>query len=384
MYPYEMKPIEVLVLVDKAVPESGPHRNVVSTLNALAARSDVKIHLLCQRYLTSASFNNGKIQIQTQFNPQNSWAFLKNIWITWRASKRCDIIYVPTGLKSFLYAFFTKGSRKLVAGPNVPGIPGLMHPFNPSPLMTEKMADAWIENSPLRLKECLGGGTSPQRVSMILHSMDLEAFHPKHKNREIWKNFNIDPSHFILIHVGRWNESRKGEEVFFPSCVQILNKFKNVSVVVVGGDQEKIKNKYRNDRLFFLGPRFHEELATLYASADLFLGTSSYETFWFTPLEAMASGLPVFVSATGAVGEMISQNSFEGEKLDILTGVRFKENAVAETVEVMSRVLKDPEKLKQMGKNARVTAENKFNEKRLGEDLMKVFNKVREGAQKSH
>lgn len=55
-------------------------------------------------------------------------------------------------------------------------------------------------------------------------------------------------------------------------------------------------------RVFFVSPS-REELATLYAAADVFVSGSWYEGFALPPLEAMACGTAVVTTASGGVGE---------------------------------------------------------------------------------
>ncbi len=72
------------------------------------------------------------------------------------------------------------------------------------------------------------------------------------------------------------------------------------SIVVVGDGPalKDLKKKYPN--VHFLGARFKEELATLYASADVFVFPSLTDTFGLVVLEAMSSGTPVAAfEATG-------------------------------------------------------------------------------------
>lgn len=72
------------------------------------------------------------------------------------------------------------------------------------------------------------------------------------------------------------------------------------SVVVVGDGPalESLRKKYPN--VHFLGAKFGDDLATCYASADVFVFPSLTDTFGLVILEAMASGTPVAAyEATG-------------------------------------------------------------------------------------
>lgn len=62
-------------------------------------------------------------------------------------------------------------------------------------------------------------------------------------------------------------------------------------VVGKGPATSKLKAKYPDTR--FLGARFGEELATLYAAADVFVFPSKTDTFGLVMIEALAAGTPV-------------------------------------------------------------------------------------------
>jgi glycosyltransferase involved in cell wall biosynthesis len=63
--------------------------------------------------------------------------------------------------------------------------------------------------------------------------------------------------------------------------------------VVVGDGPDRARLETAFPDALFLGAKFGEELAELYASADVFVFPSRTETFGLVLLEALASGLPV-------------------------------------------------------------------------------------------
>lgn len=71
------------------------------------------------------------------------------------------------------------------------------------------------------------------------------------------------------------------------------------------------------DKVFFMGPRTHQELSTIYASADIFVAPSittqdgNREGFGLVIIEAMASGLPVIASNLGGIVDIV-QNGRNG------------------------------------------------------------------------
>ena len=74
-------------------------------------------------------------------------------------------------------------------------------------------------------------------------------------------------------------------------------------IVGDGPDRERLEKRYPD--AVFLGARFGEELAAIYASADVFVFPSLSETFGLVLLEALASGLPVAAfPGRGLLGEI--------------------------------------------------------------------------------
>jgi glycosyltransferase involved in cell wall biosynthesis len=65
------------------------------------------------------------------------------------------------------------------------------------------------------------------------------------------------------------------------------------STVIVGDGPARASLERRYPKARFLGARFGEELARIYASADVFVFPSRTDTFGIVLVEAMASGLPV-------------------------------------------------------------------------------------------
>lgn len=82
---------------------------------------------------------------------------------------------------------------------------------------------------------------------------------------------------------------------------KLMSRFKNVKALVVGDGPAKKGLEEMLPEAVFTGFLSGEDLATSYASADLFFFPSDTETFGNVTLEAMASGLPCVVAdATGS------------------------------------------------------------------------------------
>jgi phosphatidylinositol alpha 1,6-mannosyltransferase len=98
-----------------------------------------------------------------------------------------------------------------------------------------------------------------------------------------------------------------------------------------------------------MGYLYKDELATAFASADVFFFPGPNETFGQVVQEAMASGLPTIVTNQGAVGELVQEGR---------TGYVVEHNTHA-FAEAASRLVNDRVLLKEMSKNARAVAETR-------------------------
>jgi len=77
---------------------------------------------------------------------------------------------------------------------------------------------------------------------------------------------------------------------------------------------ERARSSSRAERIRILEYVDEQHLAALYSSAELFVITSLYEGFGFTPLEAMAAGTPVLSSRGGSLPEVL------GDAAELIAG----------------------------------------------------------------
>ncbi len=93
----------------------------------------------------------------------------------------------------------------------------------------------------------------------------------------------------------------------------------------------------------FTGYLSGEELATAYASADIFAFPSTTDTFGNVVLEAQASGLPCVVSDEGGPRELVE---------DEVNGLITKAKSVGDFTRALQRLVEDRELLDRLRDNA--------------------------------
>lgn len=365
-------PLSVLIPVDHAVGISGPHRNVVGSLNALGRRDDVRMVLLTGMIDESEPYASApNIEVHLGFHPHDPKRIATNLWRMRRAARGCDVIYVPSGLKALLYAQTVHPSRRLVAGPNVTPLPIGNRGDSPGIIELKYLSDAWFEASRAR-RDHVRRVTGNASVSYIHHAIDTKRFSPKHNNDGVWDTLGVPGDRLKALYVGK-DYALKGVSQLLDAATTLVATCPDVHFVLVGTmTDETLARATALPNVTFVGFRMGNELPALYASADLSVVPSSWEGFGFTVLEAMASGVPVIGSNAGAIPELIRDGE-TGLIVDIVAGRNHLPDAGARIAGAISRLATDPGMRKQLGSAARQRVLAEFSETRLGNDLMAIF-----------
>lgn len=369
--------MRVLIPVDHAQGITGPHRNVVGSLNALTARSDIEVVLVTGKIDEDEPYaQSARIDIRFGYNPHDPARIWSNLRTLRAAARGCDLVYVPTNLKSLLYAQSVRHGRPLVAGPNVTHLPKTPSSRHDSPGKIELLllSNAWFEPSRMRQNH-LRRISGVQRVGYIHHSVDLCQFRPDRRDPTIWARHGIPMEPCKVLFVGRDNEARKGVPQLLEAAELLWSRGRtDLHFVLVGNMSTATRERVATlPNATVLGFQQGEDLAALYASSDIAIVPSSWETFGFTVLEAMASGLPVVASNIGAFREIVTPDE-SGILVDaVLPRSVFRPDAAELFAAALIRLADDPSLCQQLSMAARARAEAHFSEARLGNDLVGLF-----------
>ncbi len=140
-----------------------------------------------------------------------------------------------------------------------------------------------------------------QNLALWPRGIDLERFNPGNYSPELREKL-AGKREVVFLYVGRI-AAEKGLPTLADSIMQVNQRYgERVKWVFTGEGPylpELIAKRIPN--AIFTGSRRGEELAAIYASADVFVFPSGTETFGNVLLEAMASGLPVICTDSGGV-----------------------------------------------------------------------------------
>ncbi len=182
---------------------------------------------------------------------------------------------------------------------------------------------------------------------------------------------------FIVSYVGRL-QSGKGVDIFIKSAKEVVRNINKVMFLVIGDVLFKADDRYKNElimltkeyaldeRVKFFG--FQHDIAKLYYASDLIVVPSVQpDSFPTVILESMACGLPVVASRIGGIPEMIEDGK---------TGYLFSPGNLNELSELIIKLLKSPELMKQMGDAGRKKVQETFTITNMIDNITNIYKKL--------
>ena len=190
-----------------------------------------------------------------------------------------------------------------------------------------------------------------QRTALWQRGVDTTNFRPELRSDKMREKLfgKYQKTDSLLIYVGRLSAEKQIERI-----KPVLDNIPGACLALVGdgpyrGQLEKI---FENTQTSFIGYLSGKELASAYASGDIFLFPSSTETLGLVLLEAMAAGCPVIGANKGGIPDIID---------DGINGCLYnpdeKDNGERSLIEATKKILVDKNKKETMRKEARKEAE---------------------------
>jgi glycosyltransferase involved in cell wall biosynthesis len=127
-----------------------------------------------------------------------------------------------------------------------------------------------------------------RNVRVVARGVDTRLFTPARRSAELRRHWGLGPDDLAVICVGRL-APEKNLPLALSAFVKIRDHRPDARLVLVGDGPARAGLERNHPGHVFAGMRKGEDLATHYASGDLFLFPSQTETFGNVTLEAMAS-----------------------------------------------------------------------------------------------
>lgn len=193
-------------------------------------------------------------------------------------------------------------------------------------------------------------GLAPEKVRPLPRWVDTEIFTPARRNPAL-PRFSGMNGEIKFLYVGRVSKE-KNLGLLAEAFTDVIDAGFTCRLVIVGNGpyRRELDEKLRGYPVLFTGFCQGEELATIYASSDVFVFPSATDTFGNVVLEAQASGIPVIVSDEGGPKELMAPHE---------TGFVVKANDRADLARTMAYFILDRPLCRSMGDQARRFIESK-------------------------
>ena len=193
---------------------------------------------------------------------------------------------------------------------------------------------------------CTDFGSKPCPIEVIPNFVDTELFHPGAAHKQ-----DGDPP--SAVHVSNFRPVKRVP--WLLRAFELATRGTRAELTLVGDGPDSsacraLAHELRiHERVRFLGER--DAMPELLAPADVFVLTSSEESFGLSALEAMSCGTPVVATNVGGVSEVVD---------DGVTGLLAPVDDIEGFAAKLALVLFDEQRAETMGIAARKVAEERF------------------------
>ncbi len=185
-----------------------------------------------------------------------------------------------------------------------------------------------------------------ERVKVWQRGVDTELFRPSLASQAMRDRLSQGhPDAPLLLYIGRLSAEKEIDRI-----KPILEAIPNARLALVGDGphREELQKHFAGTHTHFVGYLAGEDLASAYASADVFVFPSRTETLGLVLLEAMAAGCPVVAANAGGIPDIVT----DGEN-----GYLFNPQDEYGAIAATKRLFERGAERELMSRNARMEAE---------------------------
>lgn len=320
--------------------------------------------------------------IELDFRFKGPAAFLKGGMALREIIKREKIdIVAPQSIRTTISCFFSLRCLPFSHGISAAG--------NPIPIVTtihnvhspvhfkygghilNLCGDYVIFESYYERNRLLASGLDRKKCCVIHSGIDLERFRPAIPKKSLLKKYGLQKgTHKIFGIVGRLSEE-KGHQYLLKAFANVYEEDKNARLLIIGDGPLLDEAKKQSSSLgldgvvIFTGLRHN--IADYLSIMDVFVLSSTRESFPLAAREAMAAGKAVIIPRVGGCPEVVAEEE---------TGILFEVANVEELTQAMRRIMKDGLYL-QYGKAGRVRVEKLFSHRQWTNSDEEVYLRFR-------
>lgn len=143
-----------------------------------------------------------------------------------------------------------------------------------------------------------------EMVDLWQRGVDTEQFHPRFRSEAMRERLTQGHPHDrLLLYVGRLSAEKEIQRI-----LPVLQAIPHTRLALVGDGpyRSELEQIFSGSPAHFVGYLQGDDLASAFASSDVFLFPSRTETLGLVLLEAMAAGCPVVAARAGGIPDIVT------------------------------------------------------------------------------
>jgi glycosyltransferase involved in cell wall biosynthesis len=168
-----------------------------------------------------------------------------------------------------------------------------------------QMDTVWVNSESYR-RSWIDRGLPEQKLLILPRGLDTTLFRADRRQADFWTTRGAAKDAIVLLYVGRISKE-KNLDVLVDAWRQLQGGAPSLALVFVGDGPYLAELRRMVPEAIFTGYLSGEQLATAFASADVFVFPSTTDTFGNVVIEAQACGLPCVVTDVGGPKDLVAE-----------------------------------------------------------------------------
>jgi glycosyltransferase len=222
------------------------------------------------------------------------------------------------------------------------------------------------------------GNIQAEKIRIINNALeDVYTPLPEKEKSGLRKKYYLEEDTKIILFAGRLDEV-KGIAFLIRAFQKVLLTHPDSRLLIVGDGNFTEWLKESADcwsKITFTGRIEKNKLYELYSLADVGIACSLHEEFGFVAIEMMMHKLPIIVTQTGGLDEIVEEG-VSGLKVPVKTINSKREVDVDSLVEKINDLLSDSMRAKELGENGRKRFMEKYELSLFGKKIINLYNNI--------
>ena len=246
--------------------------------------------------------------------------------------------------------------------------------------LVQKRTDHFLAITEMAKTALLFEGVPEDKISVVNYGVDLERFSPKPKNKDTMAKIGLCSDDIVILFIGRFVWEKGVFEILF-AMKSLLDEVKGINrnrikCLLVGNGEEKnrlhelITSLNLKNSVMILPDFPYCKIPEIHCLADIFLLPSAPTKHWLEQygmvlIEAMAVGKPVISTLSGSIPEVVGTGGLLIPPADHVS-----------LFHAMKTLIESADLRMEIGKRARLRAEQKFDATQAAQKIHQIYQKV--------